>query len=53
MIFCYVFNGNLVGNCYFKCKMRKNINGGCVNNVYFFFGFKGIICLCMCNYNFM
>lgn len=38
-LICYYFENNLVGNCYFECKFKIYINGGCVNIVYFFFGF--------------
>lgn len=48
---CHYLNINTVGNCYFECKSKNNTYGGCANNVHFFFGLKGTICLCMCNYN--
>lgn len=51
--FCHVLNGNSAGNCYFKCKSKNYTYGGCANNVHFFFGLKGTICLCMCNNNLM
>lgn len=51
--FCHIRNSNTAGNCYFECKAKNYTNGGCANNVHFFFGLKGTICICMCNNNLM
>lgn len=50
---CHILESNTVGNCYYECKSKNYINGGCERNVHFFFGLMGTICLCMCENNLM
>lgn len=38
-----------VGNCYFECKLNNENNGGCANNVNFYFGLRMSWCICLCD----
>lgn len=41
-------NNNTVGNCYFECKSKNYLEGGCANMANFFFGLSKSLCLCLC-----
>lgn len=45
----HYLESNTVGNCYFKCKMKNETYGACVNNAHFFFGLYDSMCLCLCD----
>lgn len=48
---CHIHERNSVGNCYLECNAKNYTNGGCTNNVNFYFALKGTICLCICDNN--
>lgn len=45
----HFLNNNTVGNCYSNCKSKKYTQGGCANNVHFFFGLYNNLCACLCD----
>lgn len=46
---CLQINNNTVGNCYFECKSKNYLEGGCANFANFFFGHSKSLCLCLCD----